>query len=111
MLLISALDVREWSTSRFGRSTLWERFAAPTEEEVGMDPTAGQDNLENRKFLSLAGKGTPDGAARSLVTLPTAIEMRVSYILYVYYYYYYYLLQLSFHSVAAVLTLVTNKNK
>jgi len=28
-----------------------------------------------------------------------------------YYYYYYYLLQLSFHSVAAVLTLVTNKNK
>jgi len=30
---------------------------------------------------------------------------------YYYYYYYYYLLQLSFHSVAAVLTLVTNKNK
>ena len=28
-----------------------------------------------------------------------------------YYYYYYYLLQLSFHSVAVVLTLVTNKNK
>jgi hypothetical protein len=27
------------------------------------------------------------------------------------YYYYYYLLQLSFHSVAVVLTLVTNKNK
>jgi len=30
---------------------------------------------------------------------------------YYYYYYYYYLLQLSFHSVAAVLTQVTNKNK
>jgi len=30
---------------------------------------------------------------------------------YYYYYYYYYLLQLSFHSVAVVLTLVTNKNK
>jgi hypothetical protein len=30
---------------------------------------------------------------------------------YYYYYYYYYLLQLSFHSVAIVLTLVTNKNK
>jgi hypothetical protein len=28
-----------------------------------------------------------------------------------YYYYCYYLLQLSFHSVAVVLTLVTNKNK
>jgi len=28
-----------------------------------------------------------------------------------YYYYYYYLLQLSFHLVAAVLALVTNKNK
>jgi len=27
------------------------------------------------------------------------------------YYYYYYLLQLSFHSVAVVLTLVTNKDK
>ena len=32
-------------------------------------------------------------------------------IYYYYYYYYYYLLQLSFHSVAVVLTLVTNKNK
>ena len=31
--------------------------------------------------------------------------------IYYYYYYYYYLLQLSFHSVAVVLTLVTNKNK
>ena len=30
---------------------------------------------------------------------------------YYYYYYYYYLLQLSFHSVAVVLTQVTNKNK
>ena len=30
---------------------------------------------------------------------------------YYYYYYYYYLLQLSFHSVAVALTLVTNKNK
>ena len=30
---------------------------------------------------------------------------------YYYYYYYYYLLQLSFHLVAAVLALVTNKNK
>ena len=28
-----------------------------------------------------------------------------------YYYYYYYLLHLGFHSVAVVLTLVTNKNK
>jgi len=28
-----------------------------------------------------------------------------------YYYYYYYLLQSSFHSVAIVLTLVTNKNE
>jgi hypothetical protein len=32
-------------------------------------------------------------------------------ILYYYYYYYYYLLQLSFHSVAVILILVTNKNK
>ena len=31
--------------------------------------------------------------------------------IYYYYYYYYYLLQSSFHSVAIVLTLVTNKNK
>jgi hypothetical protein len=30
---------------------------------------------------------------------------------YYYYYYYYYSLQLSFHSVAVTLTLVTNKNK
>ena len=30
---------------------------------------------------------------------------------YYYYYYYYYLLQLSFHSLAVVLTIVTNKNK
>ena len=30
---------------------------------------------------------------------------------YYYYYYYYYLLQLSFHSVAVVLTLVTSENK
>ena len=30
---------------------------------------------------------------------------------YYYYYYYYFILQLSFHSVAAVITLVTNKNK
>ena len=30
---------------------------------------------------------------------------------YYYYYYYYYLVHLSFHSVAVVLTLVTNKNK
>jgi len=33
------------------------------------------------------------------------------YIYIYYYYYYYYLLQLSFHSVAVVLTPVTNKNK
>jgi len=31
--------------------------------------------------------------------------------LYDYYYYYYYLLQLIFHSVAVVVTLLTNKNK
>jgi hypothetical protein len=30
---------------------------------------------------------------------------------YYYYYYYYYLLQLSFHLVAVVLTLVTSKNR
>jgi len=30
---------------------------------------------------------------------------------YYYYYYYYYLLQIGFHSVLVVLTLVTNKNK
>jgi hypothetical protein len=34
-----------------------------------------------------------------------------SIVYYYYYYYYYYLLQLSCHSVAVVLTLVTNKNK
>jgi hypothetical protein len=36
-----------------------------------------------------------------------SLSLRVYY--YYYYYYYYYLLQLIFHSVAVVLTLVTNK--
>ena len=41
---------------------------------------------------------------------PLPLHVAVNYYYY-YYYYYYYLLQLSFHSLAAVLTLVTNKNK
>ena len=50
-------------------------------------------------------------SASFLVTfLPSEIATSIN-IHYYYYYYYYYLLQLSFHSVAVVLTLVTNKNK
>jgi len=41
----------------------------------------------------------------------TKIEISESYYHYYYYYCYYYLQQLSFHSVAVVLTLVTNRNK
>jgi hypothetical protein len=47
-----------------------------------------------------------------MISGDASIESRRENIVYYYYYYYYdYLLQLSFHSVTAVLTLVTNKNK
>jgi hypothetical protein len=56
----------------------------------------GQRNKEKEHWciLSLLGK----------------YQLLISYYYY-YYYYYYYLMQLSFHSVAVVLTLATNKNK
>jgi hypothetical protein len=47
-----------------------------------VDPRAGMDDLNNRKSLAPAGNGTPDRAARSLVTIPTTnLEMRVTFIL------------------------------
>jgi len=54
----------------------------------------------------------------SVVAIPLLLFMELISLvsvfnLYYYYYYYYcyYLLQLSFHSVAVVLTLITNKNR
>jgi hypothetical protein len=53
--LTSALAGGEWSASRPGRLTPGER--APGTQWIGgwVDPRAGLDNVEKRKFLTLMG--------------------------------------------------------
>jgi hypothetical protein len=55
IFLTSALGGVEWSASRPGRFTPGER--APGTRWIGgwMDPRAGLDDLEKRKFLNLLG--------------------------------------------------------
>jgi hypothetical protein len=55
ILLILALSGGEWSASRLGRFTPGER--APGTHWMGswVDPRAGLDDVENRKFLILSG--------------------------------------------------------
>jgi hypothetical protein len=55
IFLTSALVGGEWSTSRLGRFTPGER--APGTHWIGgwVDPRAGLDDLEMRKFLTLQG--------------------------------------------------------
>jgi hypothetical protein len=55
IFLTSALFGAEWSTSRSCRFTPGERD--PRAHWIGgwVDPRAGLDNLENRKFLTLQG--------------------------------------------------------
>jgi hypothetical protein len=55
MFLTSVLAGGEWSASRPGRFTPGER--APGTHWIGgwMDPIAGMDDLEKRKFLNLPG--------------------------------------------------------
>jgi hypothetical protein len=55
VFLTSALVGGEWSASRPGRFTLGER--APDTHWIGgwVDPRAGLDNVEKRKYLTLPG--------------------------------------------------------
>jgi hypothetical protein len=55
IFLTSALAGGEWSTSRPGRFTAGER--TPSTHWIGgwVDPRAGQDDLEKRKFFTLPG--------------------------------------------------------
>jgi hypothetical protein len=55
IFLTSALVGGEWSGSRPGRFTPWKR--APGTYWIGgwVDPTAGLDDMEKRKFLTLSG--------------------------------------------------------
>jgi hypothetical protein len=62
------------------------------------------------KSLQSRLKFPADGLLDSVILSPL-IDLNFEVSCCYYYYYYYYLLQLSFHSMAVVLTLVTNKNK
>jgi hypothetical protein len=55
IFLTSALVGVEWTASRPGRFTPWER--APGTHWIGgwVGPRAGLDDVEKRKFLTLAG--------------------------------------------------------
>jgi hypothetical protein len=55
IILTSALAGGEWSPSRPGHFTPWDR--APGMHWIGgwVDHKAGLDNLEKRKFLTLLG--------------------------------------------------------
>jgi hypothetical protein len=55
IFLTSALGGDEWSASRPGRFTLGEK--APSTHWIGgwVDPRAGVDDMEKRKFLTLLG--------------------------------------------------------
>jgi hypothetical protein len=69
---------------------------------------------ESALFLTYCPASSFCSCLINCVYMCTVAALNTKYYLsyyYYYYYYYYYLLQLSFHSVAAVLTLVTNKNK
>jgi hypothetical protein len=57
IFLTSALVVGEWSASRPGYFTPGER--APDAQWIGgwVDPRAGLDGVEKRKFLTLPGLG------------------------------------------------------
>jgi hypothetical protein len=55
IFLTSAVVGGEWSVSRHGRFTPWERV--PGTHWIGgwVDPRAGLDHLEKREFLPLPG--------------------------------------------------------
>jgi hypothetical protein len=55
MFLTSALVGGEWSASRPGRFTPGERAPGTHWIRGWVDPKAGLDNLEKRKFLTLSG--------------------------------------------------------
>jgi hypothetical protein len=59
IFLTSALVRGEWSASRPGRFTPGE--IAPGTHWIGgwVDPRAGLDDMEKRKFLTLPGLGAP----------------------------------------------------
>jgi hypothetical protein len=55
IFLTSALAGGEWSASRPGRFTPRERASGTHWIEGWVDPRAGVDDLEKRKFLTLPG--------------------------------------------------------
>jgi hypothetical protein len=55
IFLTSALAGGKWSTSRLCRFTPEERAPGTNWIGVGVDPRAGLDNVEKRKFLTLPG--------------------------------------------------------
>jgi hypothetical protein len=75
IFLTSSLAGGEWSASRPGRFTPGER--APGTHLIGgwVDPRAGLDDVEKRKFLTLPGLRTPTTQLSSLqpVTIPTML--------------------------------------
>jgi hypothetical protein len=55
IFLTSALVGGEWSTSRLCRFTIEERAPGTHWIGVWVDPRAGLDNTEKKKFLNLTG--------------------------------------------------------
>jgi hypothetical protein len=55
IFLVSALVGSEWSASRPGRFTHWERASVTHWIGGWMDPRVGLDDMEKRKFLTLLG--------------------------------------------------------
>jgi hypothetical protein len=57
ILFTSALAAGEWSASRYAPAALYSGERAPGIHSIGgwVDPRAGLDDIENRKFFSLPG--------------------------------------------------------
>ena len=79
-LLALTIGARYTWVVNFTRRPLYPRGKSRgTYRRLGWTPQLVWTIWRTEKFLNPAGKGTPDGAARSLVTLPTAnLEMCVS---------------------------------
>jgi hypothetical protein len=58
IILISALDGGEWSVSRPGRFTTWEKAQVPTAQKAGWAPEPVWTLWRNEKSLAPAGNRT-----------------------------------------------------
>jgi hypothetical protein len=73
--LISALDGREWLTSRPSHFTPWDTATGIQRTGGCVGPRAGKDSVENKRISCPCQKSNQGRPARRIVAMPTELFM------------------------------------